>query len=82
MIDILFKEHKSAKEVLEEEQDNKKLLEKYVALSMRLQEENLKEGFGFTNVTVNIRKSSDVPYVTYEAAADSVATDKLYEIAL
>ena len=38
MIDILFKEHKSAKEVLEEEQDNKKLLEKYVALSMRLQE--------------------------------------------
>ena len=34
MIDILFKEHKSAKEVLEEEQDNKKLLEKYVALSM------------------------------------------------
>ena len=30
MIDILFKEHKSAKEVLEEEQDNKKLLEKYV----------------------------------------------------
>lgn len=44
-------------------------------------EENLKEGFGFTNVTVNIRKSSDVPYVTYEAAADSVATDKLYEIA-
>ena len=44
-------------------------------------EENLKEGFGFTNATVNIRKSSDVPYVTYEAAADSVATDKLYEIA-
>lgn len=44
-------------------------------------EENLKEGFGFTNVTVNITKSSDVPYVTYEAAADSVATDKLYEIA-
>jgi hypothetical protein len=43
--------------------------------------ENLKEGFGFTNVTVNITKSSDVPYVTYEAAADSVATDKLYEIA-
>ncbi len=30
-------------------------------------EENLKEGFGFTNVTVNITKSSDVPYVTYEA---------------
>ena len=59
----------------------KKLLEKYVALSMGLQEENLKEGFGFTNVTVNITKSSDVPYVTYEAAADSVATDKLYEIA-
>ena len=46
MIDILFKEH-SAKEVLEEEQDNKKLLEKYVALSMRLQEENLKEGPDF-----------------------------------
>ena len=44
-------------------------------------EENLKEGFGFTNVSVNITKSSDVPYVTYEAAADSVATDKLYEIA-
>lgn len=44
-------------------------------------EENLKKGFGFTNVTVNITKSSDVPYVTYEAAADSVATDKLYEIA-
>ena len=44
-------------------------------------EENLKEGFGFTNVTVNITKSSDVPYVTYEAAADSVATDKLFEIA-
>ena len=44
-------------------------------------EENLKEGFGFTNVTVNITKSSDVPYVTYAAAADSVATDKLYEIA-
>lgn len=44
-------------------------------------EENLKEGFGFTNVTVNITKSSDVPYETYEAAADSVATDKLYEIA-
>ncbi len=44
-------------------------------------EENLKEGFGFTNVTVNITKSSDVQYVTYEAAADSVATDKLYEIA-
>lgn len=44
-------------------------------------EENLKEGFGFTNVTVNITKSLDVPYVTYEAAADSVATDKLYEIA-
>ena len=64
-----------------QELHNKKLLEKYVALSMRLQEENLKEGFGFTNVTVNITKSSDVPYVTYEAAADSVATDKLYEIA-
>lgn len=44
-------------------------------------EESLKEGFGFTNVSVNITKSSDVPYVTYEAAADSVATDKLYEIA-
>lgn len=44
-------------------------------------EETLKEGFGFTNVDVNITKSSDVPYVTYEAAADSVATDKLYEIA-
>ena len=44
-------------------------------------EESLKEAFGFTNVTVNITKSSDVPYVTYEAAADSVATDKLYEIA-
>lgn len=44
-------------------------------------EENLKEGFGFTNVSVNTTKSSDVPYVTYEAAADSVATDKLYEIA-
>ena len=44
-------------------------------------EETLKEGFGFTNVSVNITKSSDVPYVTYEAAADSVATDKLYEIA-
>ena len=44
-------------------------------------EDNLKEGFGFTNVTVNITKASDVPYVTYEAAADSVATDKLYEIA-
>lgn len=44
-------------------------------------EETLKEGFGFTNVAVNITKSSDVPYVTYEAAADSVATDKLYEIA-
>ena len=49
MIDILFKEHKSAKEVLEEEQDNKKLLEKYVALSMRLQEENLKEGPDFVS---------------------------------
>lgn len=44
-------------------------------------EESLKEVFGFTNVAVNITKSSDVPYVTYEAAADSVATDKLYEIA-
>ena len=44
-------------------------------------EETLKEEFGFKNVTVNITKSSDVPYVTYEAAADSVATDKLYEIA-
>lgn len=44
-------------------------------------EESLKEAFGFTNVCVNITKSSDVPYVTYEAAADSVATDKLYEIA-
>ncbi len=44
-------------------------------------EESLKEGFGFTNVSVNITKSSDVPYVTYEGAADSVATDKLYEIA-
>lgn len=44
-------------------------------------EESLKEAFGFTNVAVNITKSSDVPYVTYEAAADSVATDKLYEIA-
>lgn len=44
-------------------------------------EESLKEAFGFTNVSVNITKSSDVPYVTYEAAADSVATDKLYEIA-
>ncbi|MFR4338763.1 MAG: hypothetical protein ACLT33_12745 [Lachnospira pectinoschiza] len=39
-----------------------------------------KRGFGFTNVTVNITKTSDVPYVTYEAAADSVATDKLYEV--
>lgn len=28
MIDILFKEHKSAKEVLEEEQDNKKIIRK------------------------------------------------------
>lgn len=44
-------------------------------------EESLKEVFGFTNVSVNTTKSSDVPYVTYEAAADSVATDKLYEIA-
>lgn len=44
-------------------------------------EESLKEGFGFKNVTVNTTKSSDVPYVTYEAAKDSVATDKLYEIA-
>ena len=44
-------------------------------------EESLKEAFGFTNVSVNTTKSSDVPYVTYEAAADSVATDKLYEIA-
>lgn len=44
-------------------------------------EESLKEAFGFTNVTVNTTKSSDVPYVTYEAAKDSVATDKLYEIA-
>lgn len=44
-------------------------------------EESLKEAFGFTNVYVNTTKSSDVPYVTYEAAADSVATDKLYEIA-
>ena len=43
--------------------------------------ESLKEAFGFTNVSVNTTKSSDVPYVTYEAAADSVATDKLYEIA-
>ena len=43
-------------------------------------EETLKEGFGFTNVDVNITKSSDVPYVTYEAAADSVATDKLYDV--
>lgn len=43
-------------------------------------EESLKEVFGFTNVSVNTTKSSDVPYVTYEAAADSVATDKLYEI--
>ena len=42
-------------------------------------EENLKEGFGFTNVTVIITKSSDVPIVTYEAAAGSGATDKLYE---
>lgn len=44
-------------------------------------EESLKEAFGFKNVTVNTTKSSDVPYVTYETAADSVATDKLYEIA-
>lgn len=44
-------------------------------------EASLKEAFGFTNVSVNTTKSSDVPYVTYEAAADSVATDKLYEIA-
>lgn len=44
-------------------------------------EESLKEAFGFTNVYVNTTKSSDVPYVTYEAAKDSVATDKLYEIA-
>lgn len=44
-------------------------------------EESLKEEFSFTNVSVNTTKSSDVPYVTYEAAADSVATDKLYEIA-
>ena len=44
-------------------------------------EESLKEAFGFTNVSVNTTKSSDVPYVTYESAADSVATDKLYEIA-
>lgn len=44
-------------------------------------EETLKEEFGFKNVTVNTTKSSDVPYVTYEAAKDSVATDKLYEIA-
>lgn len=44
-------------------------------------EESLKEAFGFTNVSVNTTKSSDVPYVTYEAAKDSVATDKLYEIA-
>lgn len=44
-------------------------------------EESLKEAFGFTDVSVNTTESSDVPYVTYEAAADSVATDKLYEIA-
>lgn len=44
-------------------------------------EASLKESFGFTNVSVNTTKSSDVPYVTYEAAADSMATDKLYEIA-
>lgn len=44
-------------------------------------EESLKEVFGFTDVFVNTTKSSDIPYVTYEAAADSVATDKLYEIA-
>lgn len=44
-------------------------------------EESLKEAFGFTNVSVNTTESSDIPYVTYEAAADSVATDKLYEIA-
>lgn len=44
-------------------------------------EASLKDTFGFTNVSVNTTKSSDVPYVTYEAAADSVATDKLYEIA-
>ena len=44
-------------------------------------EESLKEAFGFTNVYVNTTKSSDVPYMTYEAAKDSVATDKLYEIA-
>lgn len=44
-------------------------------------EESLKEAFGFTDVSVNSTESSDVPYVTYEAAADSVATDKLYEIA-
>ena len=44
-------------------------------------EESLKEAFGFTDVFVNTTKSSDIPYVTYEAAADSVATDKLYEIA-
>lgn len=44
-------------------------------------EESLKEAFGFTNVSVNTTESSDIHYVTYEAAADSVATDKLYEIA-
>lgn len=44
-------------------------------------EESLKEAFGFTDVSVNTTESSDIPYVTYEAAADSVATDKLYEIA-
>ncbi len=43
--------------------------------------EHLKEAFDYTNVSINSVKASDVPYVTYEAAADSVATDKLYEIA-
>lgn len=43
--------------------------------------EALRSEFGLKNVEVYTGKSDDVPYINYEKAADSIATDRLYEMA-
>jgi len=43
--------------------------------------DKVREEFGFDEVNVYTGTSENVPYVTYDEAADSVASDKLYEIA-
>ena len=43
--------------------------------------EALRSEFGLKNVDVYKGKSDDVPYINYDKAADSIATDRLYEMA-